>query len=216
MERKMKDTGIEWIGKIPEGWAVLPTKVLFEIYAGSTPDTDNSNYWGGDIPWVTPVDFKTQDVYIRDGHNSLTKAGLQSCSVKCLPAGALIFSKRAPIGQVVISAKPMCTNQGCFSCRIKNDNDVKFFYYQASVFQPIYEMFGAGTTFKEISGFNFSNFKLVRPPFEEQERIVSFLDSRCSKIDSMILKQRQAVETLKKYKKSLIYEYVTGKKRVEE
>ena len=55
----MKDSGIEWIGKIPEGWKYQKTKYLFDIVSGTTPDSSNADYWDGDIPWITPADFKT-------------------------------------------------------------------------------------------------------------------------------------------------------------
>ena len=76
-------------------------------------------------------------------------------------------------------------------------------------------MYGSGTTFKEISANNFANFKLPFPNATEQQQIADYLDKKCAEIDEVVVVKQQKIETLKEYKKSLIYEYVTGKKEVE-
>lgn len=77
-----------------------------------------------------------------------------------------------------------------------------------------FELKGSGTTFKGISMIEFNDSSLPFPPFFEQRQIASFLDEKCSKIDELIKLKNQQLETLTQYKKSLIYEYVTGKKEV--
>lgn len=209
----MKDSGIAWIGEIPEHWEVKPLKWDFEIIAGATPKTDNIDFWDGNIPWVTPADYKTEDVYIEKGKRFLSEKGVESCATTLLPKNSIIFSKRAPIGLVVVNSQPLCTNQGCLGCIPKQDI-VKYFYYVISVFTEQYELYGSGTTFKEISANNFANFKLPFPNATEQQQIADYLDKKCAKIDELVAVKQQKIETLKEYKKSLIYEYVTGKKEV--
>lgn len=135
-----------------------------------------------------------------------------SCSATLIPTGSLIFSKRAPIGSVAISATELCTNQGCLSCIPKTDDDVKFYYYFTSVFTEEFNLLGSGTTFKEISATNFANFKVTRPNKDIQKELVSYLDTQCGKIDKLIKIKQSKIAKLNEYKKSLIYEYVTGKK----
>ena len=214
MAREMKDSGIQWIGKIPKNWDVRPIKNSFSIVSGSTPDSDKAEYWEGDIPWITPADFKTIDKYTSGGSRFITEKGYDSCSTNMIPKGSIIFSKRAPIGSVVSNKIDLCTNQGCLSC-IKNDKtDSAYFYYLMSVYDDVFNLFGSGTTFKEISATTFGNFILPLPPLMEQNRMSSFLDSKCSEIDSIISDKQKQLETLAEYRKSLIYEYVTGKKEV--
>ena len=63
--REMKDSGIEWIGEIPADWNLKKLKHTFTISSGTTPKSDNLEYWDGDIPWVTPADYKTEENFYR-------------------------------------------------------------------------------------------------------------------------------------------------------
>lgn len=210
----MKDSGVEWIGKIPEEWNIIQTKFLFEIITGSTPDSGDTNNWDGDIKWITPADFKTENVYVEKGKRNISLVGLKSCSTTVIPKDNIIFSKRAPIGLVAININDLCTNQGCLSCVKKGNFSTKYFYYQMSVMTEFFELFGSGTTFKEISAQKFGSFKLIFPDVQAQFNIVAYLDKKCAEIDSLIAIKQKKIDMLNEYKKSLIYEYVTGKKEV--
>lgn len=210
----LKDSGIEWIGEIPEHWKVIKIKNAFNIISGATPKTDNMAYWDGEITWITPADYNTEDKMISSSKRNITLAGLNSCGTSIVPEGSIIFSKRAPIGLVAINVVPLCTNQGCISCIPKPSVNTKYFYYLMSVLTDWFELFGSGTTFKELSTNNFANFILSQPPFSEQQAIADYLDQRCSEIDELISIKQQKIEKLKEYKKSLIFECVTGKRKV--
>ena len=210
----MKDSGVEWIGKIPESWCLLATKRLFLVVSGATPQSDKSEFWDGGIKWITPADYKTEDIYVNGGKRSITEAGLKSCNTTMIPPNNIIFSKRAPIGAVAINNSELCTNQGCLACIAKEDLAVKYFYYVMSVFTEQYELLGTGTTFKEISLKDFKDFLMPYPHIQEQIQIADYLDNECAGIDYLIAIKQQKIEELKEYKKSLIYECVTGKKEV--
>ena len=212
---EMKASGIPWIGKIPKNWKVCPLKYNFKIISGSTPDSNNSSFWDGNINWITPADFKTEDVYITKGSRTISEDGYKSCGTTMIPAGNIIFSKRAPIGSVVINKIALCTNQGCFGL-IKETPEIntKYYYYILGVYPEVFNFLGTGTTFKEISAHTFSNVTLPFPPVQEQHRIADYLDTKCSRIDSIIQKKQDLLANLDTYKKSMIYEYVTGKKEV--
>lgn len=208
--REMKDSGVEWIGQIPKDWSISPLKYNYEVVAGATPESSKSDYWDGDIVWITPADFKTKDVYVERGSRYITKLGFDSCSTSIIPKGNIIFSKRAPIGSVVINSKDLCTNQGCLSCINKDINvNNKYYYYVLSIYTDVFELFGSGTTFKEISGNVFSNIILPYPCVEVQNRIVNFLDEKCSEIDTLTSDIQKQIDTLEQYKKSVITETVT-------
>ncbi len=210
----VKDSGVEWMGEVPESWCVLATKRLFLVVSGATPKSDKSEFWDGNIKWITPADYKTEDIYINGGKRSITEAGFKSCNTTMIPPNNIIFSKRAPIGAVAINNSELCTNQGCLACIAKEDLAVKYFYYVMSVFTEQYEFLGTGTTFKEISLNDFKDFLLPYPHIQEQIQIADYLDKECANIDSLITIKQQKIEELKEYKISLIYEYVTGKKEV--
>ena len=208
--REMKDSGVEWIGQIPKDWSISPLKYNYEVVAGATPESSKSDYWDGDIVWITPADFKTKDVYVERGSRYITKLGFDSCSTSIIPKGNIIFSKRAPIGSVVINSKDLCTNQGCLSCINKDINvNNKYYYYVLSIYTDVFELFGSGTTFKEISGNVFSNIILPYPCVEVQNTIVNFLDEKCSEIDTLTSDIQKQIDILEQYKKSVIMESVT-------
>lgn len=210
MEREFKDSGIEWIGRIPKEWKISAIKHLMTLYAGATPKSDKDELWDGSIPWVTPADYKTEDVYVSKGRRNISVAGLSSCATTLLPINSIIFSKRAPIGLVVLNNEPLCTNQGCIGCvPYKQKANSKYYYYVLSVFTEQFELFGSGTTFKEISANNFANFIVSVPPLSEQQRIADYLDKKCGEIDELITLQEQMIAQLTDYKQSVITEAVT-------
>ena len=212
----MRESKIEWVGEIPEHWNLVATKYLFDIFSGATPKSEIIENWDGDITWITPADYKTDDVYVSNGRRNLSQQGYNSCSTSIIPANSIIFSKRAPIGAVAINSVDLCTNQGCLSCVNKDEQNinVKFFYYVMAIATEHYELLGSGTTFKEISASNFANFVLPWPNINEQLAMVEYLDNKCGQIDKLITIKQQKIDKLIEYKKSLIYEYVTGKKEV--
>lgn len=205
----MKDSGIEWIGEIPEGWEIRKIKNNFMIYAGATPKSEKAEYWDGIIPWITPADFKTADKYASCGRKSLTALGYDSCGTTLVPAGSIIFSKRAPVGSVVIAKNALCTNQGCLSCIPNEAVNSTYFYYCMSILTEQFELVSAGTTFKEIAASTFASFLLPCPPLSQQNEIVNFLDKEISHVDSMLSQTRSSIEEYKKLKQAVITQAVT-------
>ena len=209
----MVDSGLEWIGRIPKGWGVIRLKELFNIYSGSTPKSNEALFYDGDIVWVTPADYKTEDVFIFDSKRKITGAGLKSCNLTIVENGSLVISKRAPIGTVAIAGTNLCTNQGCLSCTPKNKLvNTKFYYYVLSVVGRELDILGSGTTFKEISYTNFGIFSVPYPNYKTQNLICTYLDSISGNITNLIEKHTLKISLLQKYRQSMIYEYVTGKK----
>ena len=207
--RDMKDSEVRWIGEIPVSWNVIATKHLFQILSGATPDSSKPECWDGYINWITPADYKTRDVYVDAGRRRLSQIGFDSCSTSMIPAGSIIFSKRAPIGSVAINRTDLCTNQGCLSCVTKGNGFVKYYYYVMSVATEHYELLGSGTTFKEISATNFANFTLPYPDYQTQVDISNFLDGKCAQIYALIANVQDQIEKLNAYKQSAITEVVT-------
>ena len=208
--REMKDSGISWINEIPGNWNVEPIKYSYRLIAGATPESTNADFWDGDIKWITPADFKTKDVFVTGGSRNLTIEGYKSCSTSMLPIGSIVFSKRAPIGTVAITADKLCTNQGCLGLVEKNGRVLnKFYFYEISIYGEVFNLYGSGTTFKEISANTFANIKLPMPPIQEQKRIVGFLDAKCAEIDALTADIQTQIDTLEQYKRSIITEAVT-------
>ena len=207
--REMRDSGIDWIGQIPSTWKITKIKAHYKIGSGTTPKSDVPEYWDGDIIWITPADFKTDDVYVSAGHRSISQEGFNDSSLEVIPAGNIIFSKRAPIGQVVINKVDLCTNQGCLTLVNNDKSENRYYRYLLSIATEIFELISGGTTFKEVSANSFGNVFLPTPHFDEQIRIADYLDKKCSQIDNIIVKQKEIIEKLSEYKQSVITEAVT-------
>ena len=209
----MKPSGIDWIGDIPKHWEINKIKYLFSIVNGSTPESNDSNCWDGDINWITPADMEDFGEIVL-GERNITAFGYDSCGTSLLPIGSIVISTRAPIGKINITTGVLCTNQGCKSLVSNKWN--KYFYYLLYVLKDQLTFLGRGTTFLELSTSALANFKIIIPKDEEQICIVDYLDCQCAKIDSILTDKQEQLEKIKQHKKSLIYEYVTGKKRVRE
>lgn len=207
--REMKDSGIEWIGEIPADWNLKKLKHTFTISSGTTPKSDNLEYWDGDIPWVTPADYKTEDKYVYHGRKFLSEAGLNAANLQLLPVNSIIFSKRAPIGAVAITGAKLAINQGCISCVPAIECDIRYYYFILSIYTEQFNLLGSGTTFKEISSKDFGNFTVPAPSVSVQEKLADYLDRKCSQIDAIIARQQEVIEKLKAYKLSVITEAVT-------
>src|SRR5699024_1985494 len=175
MNREMKDSRVEWLGEIPKDWKVTKIKHKFKIVAGATPKSEQKENFDGNIIWITPADYKTTDKYVFVGKRNLSNIGYESCNTTIVPAGSIIFSKRAPIGSVAIAQTELCTNQGCLSCVKKENVDQRYFYFLMGILTEEFELLGTGTTFKEISAFSFANFRMPCPSIGEQVRIATFL-----------------------------------------
>jgi type I restriction enzyme S subunit len=206
---KYKYSGLEWLGKVPQGWSVVPLKRAFKIIGGSTPDPAESN-WGGEIVWVTPADLsKLQGRSIQDSLRKLTDAGLASCSSSVVPPKSIILSTRAPIGSIGIASVPLATNQGCKALVARSGVDPSFYAYLFEVMTAELQIRGKGTTFLELSGDALGAIEVPQPSHREQELLAVFLDQETAKIDALIHEQRRLIYLLKEKRKAAISQAVT-------
>lgn len=189
----------------------IKLKYIFDIVAGATPKSDIESFWDGSISWVTPADYKSDDKYVSHGAKTITDAGYESCSTTLVPKGSLVVSKRAPVGTVAIAANELCTNQGCLSCIPRKDINSEFYYYVLYSMTEHMKILASGTTFQEISQTSFMNMKVPYCNKAVQDAIVISLNEKCVKIGEMLSKQQAIIDKLEEYKKSIIYNAVTGK-----
>lgn len=188
-DAKMKDSGIEWIGEIPEGWKVAKAKYCIEIQNGSDPHLE------GNIPVYGSgaKSFKTCGEY-KNGPTVLIGR-----------KGATLHIPHYIVGK-------FWNVDTAFNVYTKPHYLLKYYYYCAVSFD--YKSYISQTTLPNMTQTNYENMVLPMPSMLEQQQIVSFLDSKCSEIDALLQNYEDQIATLAEYKKSLIYEYVTGKKEV--
>lgn len=147
-------------------------KHIAEIVGGGTPKTNIKDYWGGNIPWLTPADFSGYEgMYISFGARTITEFGLKSSSAKMLPANSILYSSRAPIGYIAIAETPVSTNQGFKSVIPFDFNMSPYLYYCLKARTDNIIQRATGTTFKEISGLEMAETVIPLPPLKEQNRI---------------------------------------------
>lgn len=167
-------------------WIECSLEDIGEIVGGATPSTKREDYYGGDIPWITPKDLSSfKGRYIANGERNITEEGLASCSAQMMPRNAVLFTSRAPIGYVAIASQSVCTNQGFKSIVVNEKADPLFVYYLMKYNKDAIEAMGSGTTFKEVSGKTMKSVK-VRIPSDVnyQKRIAALLDSIDTKIEN--------------------------------
>lgn len=209
----MKDSGIQWLGKIPTHWKAKKLKYLARIFNGATPSSGEEMYWkDGDIKWATPSDLSSNNsMYLYDTIRNITQEGYNSCGVCMVRKGSVILSTRAPIGLLSIAENEMCFNQGCRGIEVKEFINNIYLYYFLYISNSILNSLGKGTTFIELSTDSLATLQLPLPPLSEQQEIIAYLDEKLSKIDALKSKTIKQIELLKEYKTSLITNVVTGK-----
>lgn len=208
---RLKDSGIEWIGMIPEHWEVKRVKDVCNVVCGATPK-DNTSYWDGNIIWISPADMP-EFGELTEGARTITEQGYQSCGTSLVPAGSIVMSTRAPIGKTNIAVNELCTNQGC-KCLTSKKLKMKFMLYCIASKKEQFQALGRGTTFIELSTKDLSLFLFAVPPIPEQQAIASYLDEKCAKIDAAIENIGKQIDASKRLKRALINEVITGQRAV--
>lgn len=107
----LKDSGVEWIGQVPEHWDVKKLKNIALIFNGATPSSNNQDYWDGNIVWITPKDINNIK-FITSSERKITQKGYENCGSYLVSPGTIVITTRAPIGKVAITDVELCTNQG--------------------------------------------------------------------------------------------------------
>jgi type I restriction enzyme S subunit len=188
-------------------WDIKYISDLGTIYSGSTPSTNNHNFWNGDIVWITPNDLsEIRSRFIHSSERKITIAGLKSCSTKLLPANSLVISSRAPIGYLALPTTDFCTNQGCKSIVFNLEQDPEFHYYNLLFRVKLIKEKGEGTTFSEISKSALSKIKILVPLSKStQSKIAEVL----SKIDKAIAQTETLIAKYKRVKTGLMQDLLT-------
>lgn len=163
--------------ELPSHWQLKTMGEVAKVVGGSTPKSKEPSYWDGDIPWIAVSDLTGyEEKFIERGARLITQAGYDSCPTALMPAGAVLFSSRAPIGYVAIAANDVCTSQG-FKSFVLNDEVIPdFVYWWLHTARPLAEAMAGGTTFKELSGKAARQIPIPIPPLDEQRTIVAAVD----------------------------------------
>ena len=172
-----------------------------EIISGTTPSTNNPEYWNGDIKWITPAEIDDNTKYVTDTARKITQRGFHSSSLKLLPKNTVLLSSRAPIGKVAIAATEMCCNQGFKNFVCEDVLYHEYLYYYLKSKTDYLNSLGRGATFKEISKAIVEQIKIPLLPIKNQIRIAETLD----KVQGIIDARKKQIEKFDEYIKSVFY-----------
>src|SRR5690625_3953024 len=110
-------------------WKEITLAEIVTLIGGGTPKTSVSEYWGGQIPWLSVVDFNNGKKYVFDTEKKITEKGLENSSTKLLEKGDIIISARGTVGVVAMLGKQMAFNQSCYGVRANKNSTNEYVYY---------------------------------------------------------------------------------------
>ncbi len=181
-----------------KGWEEKKMGEIGNFIGGGTPNTNNPEYWDGEILWYTPTEIKNGR--LNNSNRKITEQGLRNSSAKLLPKGAILITTRATIGEVAISEKECTTNQGFQSLVVKDSEVNSFWFYWIIQHKEELIKRASGSTFKEIGKTEIINITVYSAKQQEQQKIADCLSS----LDNLIEATNRKIEALKEHKKGLM------------
>ena len=210
-DRPMKDSGIEWIGDIPAEWDILN---LVAHTSMLTPMRDRPENLDGPIPWVRIEDFEGKYIESSKAGLGVSMKTVKEMNLKVYPVGTILCTSSCIMGKCAIVSRELVSNQRFIGIIPDRTTDKTYLYYLMTSNAERMNFLSTGALQANLSRSAFEHLKVQFPPYSEQQEIAAYLDDKCEKIDELILKKQQYLTEIENYKKSLIYEYVTGKKEV--
>lgn len=181
--REMKDSHVVWMGKIPACWKVIPVKYVVNIGNGSDPKKEG----------LTPV--------YGSGNASFKTCGEHK------EGPAVLLGRKGTVNIPQYIEGKYWNVDTAFDAKPVDDYNLKLFYYSAICFD--YDNYSTQTALPSMTQSTYNNFRVPLPSSDEQNRIVNYLDSKCSEIDAISADIQKEIETLEQYKRSVITEAVT-------
>lgn len=208
MSRAMKDSGVEWIGEIPEDWDVKRLKHVAKIQTGNTPTkTDEQYYSTNGIDWIKS-DNLLGTKGISESKEKLSTEGEKTARIAA-PYSTLVCCI-GTVGKIGYTIKPVAYNQQINAVTFNSANVYwKYGMYHLSVQQEQQQYFQNGNVLKILNTDNQKKVSLPVPPLSEQQKIADFLDEKVVHIDSLVSQTKESIEAFKAYKQALITETVT-------
>ncbi len=202
---------IEWIGKIPEGWKVCRLKSVARIERGGSPRPIEEYLAEKGYNWIKIGDTIKGNKYISSVRQKIREEGLSK--TRMVHVGDLILTNSMSFGEPYILKVDGCIHDGWVAISKIQNIDKVFLYYLllSPLCQYQFKLQVAGGVVQNLNVDKIAATSIILPPLSEQQDIVSYLDEKCADIDRLIALKQQKIEALKDYKKSVIYEAVTGK-----
>ena len=210
MARAMKDSGIAWIGEIPEEWNIVKNKYLLDrMYSGGTPTASDERFYSDvGTPFVSIADMSSTD-YVFSTKKCVSVDGIKDKRLEILPKGTILYSIYATIGAVSELAIDATINQAILALILKPGFEKRYYKYCLSAMRDYIYFNANGNTQFNLNADKVWNFVFVRPPYAIQKDISNRLDDECACIDAVIEQTRASIEEYKKLKQAVITQAVT-------
>jgi len=209
-----KDSGVEWLGEVPEHWDLSRLKYVARFSGGGTPSRDNLEYWDGTIPWVSPKDMKVEQV--TDAEEHITREGLESSATNLVPPGQVLMVVRSGILKhtipVAINEVQVALNQDmkAITFELGRCNSLFFLRWVQGLNEYLLlEWRKQGATVESIEHSYLANTVVSLPPLPDQAAINAFLDRETTKIDALITEQERLIALLAEKRQAVISHAVT-------
>ena len=206
-------TGKKRLSGFSGEWVEKRLDNIADIVSGGTPSTNKPEYWNGDVMWCTPTDITglRGAKYLSQTERSITKLGLTVSAAELVPAGSIVMTSRATIGECAINTVPVATNQGFKSFIPFEEIDGEFLYYLLQTKKQEFISLCGGSTFLEISKAQVSAFAITLPRQKNEQSAIAYIlsdmDSEIAALEKKLVKARQV-------KLGMMQELLTGRIRL--
>lgn len=210
----LKDSGVDWIGMIPEHWEIKRMKDIFSTYStGLTPESKIETNFSEDdrYTWVTIGDMDSK--VVNTSNMCLSEKVIKEKAPIISPKGSLLFSFKLSIGKTAFAGKDLYTNEAIVTIPPRKTIDLNYFYYiipKVCLENATENIYGAKMLNQKI----IANMLFAIPSFSEQQAIANYLDEKCAKIDAAVENIGKQIDASKRLKRALINEVITGQRAV--
>lgn len=217
-EREMKDSGVEWIGEIPKEWGRTKIKMIASFFNGDRTSRypQPSDFVDSGVAFLTSRNIDSDEVDLSET-KYITDDKYKSLSGAKIQIDDIIFCLRGSVGKCAINRTLSCGTVASSLATIRPKDiypEYLLYFLLSNIASTQTTIFMNGTCAANLSAESVGNYYITLPISAEQKEIANYLDAKCAEIDGLIAKKEQLVKELESYKKSLIYEVVTGKREV--
>ncbi len=210
-EVELKDSGEVWIGRIPQHWSIQKLRTHTTML---TPMRDKPERLDGPIPWIRIEDYDGKYIEASKEGLGVSEETIREMNLKVYPVGSILCTSSCDLGKCAIVSKELVSNQRFINIIPDNNTSSDYLYYLLLSNAERLNHLSTGTIQANLSRVAFEQLLVQFPPIKEQMEIAKYLDVKCCEIDKTIERKSAITKKLQLYKKSLIYEVVTGKKEV--
>lgn len=209
--RQMKDSGVAWIGSIPDNWDTIKNKYLISnMYSGGTPTASNEEFYTLDngVPFVSISDM-SNTLFVDSTKKQVTESGIRDKNLSILPRGTVLYSIYATVGAISELRIEATISQAMLALTLNDKIEKSYYKYCLSAMREFILSDANGNTQFNLNAEKVRHFYFPFPDFDEQCKISANLDHLCLHIDNVIEKTKTSIEEYKKLKQAIITQAVT-------